>query len=349
MNGFDGADARLERPVRLMARAARAEKAAAIVPGWVARRLGAGWRGYGEAVELAAGGPACLLVELGELHTLPEPVLRSFARTAVPVMAEDSYVLFYRGKRRLPPAPGAARALRGLAWFLAQLRAHDENGGLYRSRATGVAYRCRRSASDIGAVEEAWKAYSPGLPRLRTGAVVVDVGAHIGGFSVPLARLHPTARLLCFEPDPESFALLQENLRRNGIARAEAVPAAVAARAGRRPLYPCPESPVRSSLFRSEGRGAAVRVDCVSLPGIAARRGLARVDLLKIDAEGAEHDILLPHARFLRERVDRIIVEAHPRGRRDAGTLSGFLRAAGFAVRRRGGSRQAVLFARRRA
>lgn len=352
---FEGEDARLEKPLRLIARLGRAEALSAVVPDFVKRRMspmraagGVRWVGYGAAAAEAPAGAACLLVHLGELHALPEELTLRFARGAVPILTDESYVLFYRGGRRLAPAPRAKEALRSLAWFLAQLRAHDTNGGLYRCRAAAAVYRCRRSASDIGAVEEAWNVYFRELPRLRAQAVVVDIGAHIGGFSVPMARLNPEGRLLAYEPDPESFALLRENLKRHGLSRVEAFPLIVSASRGRRSLYPCAVSPVRSSLFREPGAGPAVRVQSVSLPQLAAEHGLARIDLLKVDAEGAEYEILLPHARFLRARVDRLIVEAHPRGRRDAGTLSRFLRSCGFTVRRRGGPRQAVLFARRR-
>ena len=46
---------------------------------------------------------------------------------------------------------------------------------------------------------------------------VVDVGAHIGSFSVLAASLWPSAKIVAFEPDNENFALLRENTARYGV------------------------------------------------------------------------------------------------------------------------------------
>jgi FkbM family methyltransferase len=59
--------------------------------------------------------------------------------------------------------------------------------------------------------------YEPGLTSLLTnliqpGWVVLDVGAHIGWFTVLFSRLvGPKGRVDAFEPDPANFALLQAN------------------------------------------------------------------------------------------------------------------------------------------
>jgi len=62
---------------------------------------------------------------------------------------------------------------------------------------------------------------------------VLDVGAHIGSFSINLATLHPESRIECYEPSPQSVEYLQRNIDQNGLgARIVAHEAALAATAG---------------------------------------------------------------------------------------------------------------------
>jgi FkbM family methyltransferase len=57
------------------------------------------------------------------------------------------------------------------------------------------------------------------LDCLRPGDRVIDVGAHIGTFSVPFAqRVGETGLLVSFEADPANFGLLERNIRDNGLA-----------------------------------------------------------------------------------------------------------------------------------
>src|SRR6202035_3309095 len=60
---------------------------------------------------------------------------------------------------------------------------------------------------------EVWEALSPALSQ---GAVLLDVGAHIGYFSMKgSVKVGNTGRVLAFEPNPETLALLRENVQVN--------------------------------------------------------------------------------------------------------------------------------------
>ncbi len=74
---------------------------------------------------------------------------------------------------------------------------------------------------------------------------VVDVGANIGLFALRVLRQYPEAQLVCFEPAPESFRLLQQNLRSYS---ARLLPIAVADREGRELFYYYPWLPGNSTL-----------------------------------------------------------------------------------------------------
>src|SRR3972149_3504792 len=81
----------------------------------------------------------------------------------------------------------------------------------------GVVFKMRRDVWDSAILMETWwlHEYHRYLQDLGKNPVVVDVGAHIGDFSLFMAHKIPGARILAYEPEPENFALLLENIQAN--------------------------------------------------------------------------------------------------------------------------------------
>ncbi len=126
---------------------------------------------------------------------------------------------------------------------------------------------------------------------VKPGAVVVDVGAHVGGYALAASRLAgPSGRVFALEPDPENFALLEKNLGLNRRANVVALRVAAGARPGKR-SFNLADSSDSNSFYAHPmaGRKAVVEVDCVTVDDVA--RG-AKVDVVKIDVEGAEPEVL---------------------------------------------------------
>jgi FkbM family methyltransferase len=127
------------------------------------------------------------------------------------------------------------------------------------------------------------------------GGVIVDVGANIGQYTLIAAQLAgPSGRVFSFEPDPVNAAALQRSIARNGFGdRIELLPIAVAGRSGEAGFEVQPDR-TRSRLC-ANGRGVrpeATLVRTVALDDFVEERELARLDLLKIDVEGADLDVL---------------------------------------------------------
>ncbi|MBI2822200.1 MAG: FkbM family methyltransferase [Acidobacteria bacterium] len=123
------------------------------------------------------------------------------------------------------------------------------------------------------------------------GDVVIDIGAHIGCFSLWVAS--KGAQVLAFEPFPENFAALQRNLQLNRITRVQPYQMAVSDRRGVRRLV-LPDNAAHTGRYSFHpGRGArTVEVSCVSLDDIISEHQLTRIDVLKIDCQGSEYEIL---------------------------------------------------------
>jgi cyclic pyranopterin phosphate synthase len=340
---LDRRDRRLAEGVEAAARLAAQEGRSAVVPDSMADdlKLRAGaerWLGYSSRIGDLEGAGAVLAYP-AELHRLPAGFAASLFKAWQPVQANEACVVFARPSFSRGRLPAGDPALRSLARFTVQLGSLERSGGAYRA-ASGLSFHCGRGLSDVGAVEEAWGSYFPRLD-LRRGATVVDLGAHIGGFALPAALRAPEGRVLAFEPDPESRALLERNVLLNRIPNVEVSAAAVWARDGRGELRACPANPVLSNLFRPYGAGGAVETELISLPSLFEKHRIERADILKVDIEGAEYEVLLSCPELVRERVGALIVEVHEREGLAPESIERFLADSGFRVERAGD----VLFA----
>jgi FkbM family methyltransferase len=136
---------------------------------------------------------------------------------------------------------------------------------------------------------------------VRPGMVVVDVGAHLGLYTLEAARaLCGFGRIYSFEPAPDIFALLMQNIQLNGYRELEMIHArseAVLDRQGTAILFGQPQDSGNSTLFRTPEVTETVDVITVSLDD--ALDDEAKIDVVKIDAEGAEPWILQGMSRIL--------------------------------------------------
>jgi FkbM family methyltransferase len=204
-------------------------------------------------------------------------------------------------------------------------------------RRTGLKFEVR-SAMDVWSVKETFidRFYEKFGCQLMDGWVVVDIGGGIGDFSVFASYNFPSNTVYTFEPFPGSFSLLAGNLSRNRITNVQAFQEAIWSENGRLVLDMSAGEPVQF-ISRAIGVSLAdnvVDVPCVSLEEMFERNGITHVDLLKVDAEGAEYSILLeaPQATLL--KIDRIVMEYHdaitPHSHLD---LTHFLNGHGYLVR----------------
>jgi FkbM family methyltransferase len=147
---------------------------------------------------------------------------------------------------------------------------------------------------------------------LRPGMVAVDCGAHIGYHTLLMAkRVGKAGRVYAFEPLPENFSVLCENIRLNGyegivVAENKAVGAQTGRQRFRRVEHPDESHPF-TPLSRLDLQGD-LEVEVVALDDYFADR---RVDFLKIDVEGAEVLVLKGMERIMCRDRPILLVELH--------------------------------------
>lgn len=167
----------------------------------------------------------------------------------------------------------------------------------------------------------------PGMTRLfasfiQPGMVVVDIGAHIGIYTLfALRQLSGHGRVYSFEPTPKTFALLRDNVQVNGflesgVARLDQ--RAISDHAGTANFTAYAANSGHNSLFGDAAVGETLSVETVTLD--AALADEPRIDVIKIDAEGSEPFVLRGMTGIVgRNPAIRIFVEFAPVHLRRAG------------------------------
>ncbi len=164
-----------------------------------------------------------------------------------------------------------------------------------------------------------YERYEPGVARLLTALardrrVILEAGANIGYYTLLMATAQPDDGVVhSFEPRPDVFARLSENIALNSLTSVTLADTAVSDMAGGATLY-LPDSGNREmasldSTFVPSSRSVDVRT--VRLDEYCARHGLS-VDLLKIDVEGSEVRAIEGLGNVLRERWPDIVCEVLP-------------------------------------
>jgi FkbM family methyltransferase len=159
---------------------------------------------------------------------------------------------------------------------------------------SGLRIRLRPNTDDLRIVKSNFvkKNYTKDFVPITRDAIVVDVGAHIGSFSILVAR--SAYKVLAFEPEPTNYQMLKRNVELNHLENMSIFEMAVSGRSGYHDIYTYQGgSSADYSLYK---RGItnikAGRIPTISVEDIFKREGLPRIDFLKLDCEGAEHDIL---------------------------------------------------------
>jgi FkbM family methyltransferase len=180
--------------------------------------------------------------------------------------------------------------------------------------------------------------YERDFVALSDGWTIFDIGAGFGDFAVRAARESPTSSVYAFEPLSESFALLEDNIRLNGVTNLRAFPDAIAVSDRRLPLYTVTGCSGQHRTYerRRAPRGLEGTVPATTLAQAFARVGVERCDFLKMDCERLEYEILFATGKETLRRIRHLAMEYH-----DGVTshsheeLVRFLEERGFAVRTR--------------
>ena len=155
---------------------------------------------------------------------------------------------------------------------------------------------------------------------VKPGMTVFDVGANFGYYTVLFAAgVGPLGRVIAIEPVPATAALLNDTVELNGFSGfTRVVTAAATAGSSREVHLFVPQREPKNSAIIGEPRDGSIVVPSCTIDELAAE--LDRVDLVKIDVEGAEIDVILGMSETIKRCRPSVLLEynaaryADPRG-----------------------------------
>lgn len=175
---------------------------------------------------------------------------------------------------------------------------------------------------------------------LKPGMVFVDIGAHLGEYTILAADLvGASGKIHAFEACGEIFKVLNRNIELNGFNNVEANPWAVWSEDGHCEFEKLPESSI--SALRPDQTallgGEMTQVNTVTLDSYFQSCGGGAPSLIKIDVEGAELHVLNGARSLLTSsQPPDLIVEYGPRNTARFGypadTVCEFLRELGYTI-----------------
>jgi len=146
---------------------------------------------------------------------------------------------------------------------------------------------------------------------LRKGYYFLDIGAHVGSYALRAAKLvGPNGVVVAIEPHPQNAFLLKINAKLNNFNNIKIVQAAAWSKRDKLPLYLGLESGWHS-LKSEKYRSNFLEVLCLPVDEIVKELGLSRIDLVKIDVEGAEIEVLDGLKNTLVKLKPSVIIEVH--------------------------------------
>jgi FkbM family methyltransferase len=142
------------------------------------------------------------------------------------------------------------------------------------------------------------------LPKvLRPGMTFVDVGANVGYFPVMASKLvGASGRVFAVEPEPRNLALLRANLWRNGVRNCSVLPVAAYHQSGHVTMALNEEM---RAAWIVPGYDTTFLVPCARLDDVIVSR---KVDVMKVDAEGADHLVIRGAENLIAANPDMLIV-----------------------------------------
>lgn len=143
----------------------------------------------------------------------------------------------------------------------------------------------------------------------QTPRVIIDAGANIGLASVQFAIKYPQATIYSIEPEDKNFAVLKKNT--GAYSNINPIQAAVMNYDGAGTVVDIGEGDLAYQVKEDEPEGMQ-SVECISIPSLCEKNAISKIDLLKIDIEGAEKEIFLGDCAWL-ENVSVLVIELHER------------------------------------
>ncbi|MFA6424464.1 MAG: FkbM family methyltransferase [Candidatus Magasanikbacteria bacterium] len=169
---------------------------------------------------------------------------------------------------------------------------------------------------------------------------IVDVGAHVGLFSLYVRALNHVVPIFALEPEDTNFGLLEQNLKENKLTNIKTLKIALGGRSEHSNLLISSDShnhrlegtpsPVQSDIGEVVQNNQTIQI--YSLRDFLDINKIKKISLLKMDIEGGEYDVFSACMPADFARIGAIVMEYHNYGSQNYKEIESQLRENGFGV-----------------
>jgi FkbM family methyltransferase len=148
---------------------------------------------------------------------------------------------------------------------------------------------------------------------LRKGINIVDIGAHIGMYTILAAeKVGDIGKVISVEPEPRNYEQLKKNIELNKFKNVITKNIALSDHEGLEKLYLSSSAGSHSLIFQEDENSSCIDVPVKTLDKLLEELDIKKVDIIKIDAEGSEIPILEGAEKTLKNNSDvKIIVASY--------------------------------------
>jgi len=157
--------------------------------------------------------------------------------------------------------------------------------------------------------------------QIKKGDVVLDLGAHIGYYTLLMARLvGRKGKVYAFEPEPYNFELLKENVVLNNCKNVILVRKAVSGFNGKGKLYLSEDNRADHRIFNSQEKRKSIPIDSITLDEFFKNKD-KKIDFIKMDIQGVEPLVLKGMHKILEKNKKlKLTTEFWPYGIQKSGS-----------------------------
>ena len=168
--------------------------------------------------------------------------------------------------------------------------------------------------AELSMLVETWfnHDYTPIGFEINEKDLVIDIGANSGFFSIFAAKKALKGTVVSFEPVPELVSKIKRNIYLNNISNIKLEQIGISNKEGHSEFYVSKTHNGCHSLFKRDNSDSKIIIKTMKLEDYCFKNNIQKINLLKIDCEGAEYTIFNSlSTAFLKNNIEKIAMEYH--------------------------------------
>jgi len=194
--------------------------------------------------------------------------------------------------------------------FVLYYLGYKKNKEISLNLRNGIKFNLINDSHSKGVINESWifniSTYDKEV-KVENKDTVIDIGGHIGTFTIFAALKNKEGKIFVFEPSKKNFRLLKKNIKQNKIGNVYIERVGIGAKRGKIRLY-FGEHSGAHSLY---GKGKYEEVKIITLEDVFKKYKIRKCDFLKMDCEGCEFEVLYNLKNSFFKKIDKITMECH--------------------------------------